>query len=261
MIHGKKIVVVMPAYNAEHTLQTTYTEIPFEFIDEVILGDDASSDNTVILARKLGITTLVHSNNRGYGGNQKACYKEALKRGADVVIMLHPDYQYTPKLLVAMASLVAIGQYDIVLGSRIISGNTLKGGMPYYKYISNRVLTLFENILLGAKLTEYHTGYRSFSKQVLLELPLEENSDDFVFDNQVLAQALYFGFSIGEISCPTKYFKEASSINLSRSIVYGLGVLRTSLQFVLNRWGIREDKIFSRDGRRMSVELMPVRGG
>jgi len=261
MIHGKKIVVVMPAYNAEHTLQTTYTEIPFEFIDEVILGDDASSDNTVILARKLGITTLVHSKNRGYGGNQKTCYKEALKRGADVVIMLHPDYQYTPKLLVAMASLVAIGQYDIVLGSRIISGNTLKGGMPFYKYISNRLLTLFENILLRAKLTEYHTGYRSFSKQVLLELPLEENSDDFVFDNQVLAQALYFGFSIGEISCPTKYFKEASSINLSRSIVYGLGVLRTSLQFVLNRWGIREDKIFSRDGRRMSVELRPVRGG
>lgn len=261
MIHGKKIVVVMPAYNAEHTLQTTYAEIPFEFIDDVILGDDASSDNTVILARKLGIDTLVHSKNRGYGGNQKTCYKEALKRGADVVIMLHPDYQYTPKLLVAMASLVAIGQYDIVLGSRIISRGAQKGGMPFYKYISNRLLTLFENILLGAKLTEYHTGYRSFSRQVLLELPLEENSDDFVFDNQVLAQALYFGFSIGEISCPTKYFKEASSINLARSIVYGLGVLRTSSQFVLNRWGIREDKIFSRDGRRISVELKPVRCG
>ncbi|MCX5815532.1 MAG: glycosyltransferase family 2 protein [Proteobacteria bacterium] len=253
MIHGKKIVVVMPAYNAEHTLQTTYNEIPFEFIDEVILVDDASSDNTANLANKLGITTIVHPQNRGYGGNQKTCYKEALKRSADVVIMLHPDYQYTPKLLVAMASLVAIGQYDIVLGSRIISGGTLRGGMPYYKYISNRLLTLFENILLSAKLSEYHTGYRAFSKQVLLELPLEENSDDFVFDNQMLAQALFFGYSIGEVSCPTKYFKEASSINLSRSIIYGIGVLNTSLQFFLNRLGIKKYKLFSKDGRKLSV--------
>ncbi|MEI6153876.1 MAG: glycosyltransferase family 2 protein [Deltaproteobacteria bacterium] len=254
MIHNKRVVVVMPAYNAEQTLEITFNEIPPGFIDEVILVDDASSDHTTELANKLGIHTIRHPKNRGYGGNQKTCYKEALKRGADVVIMLHPDYQYTPKLLVAMASLVAIGQYDIVLGSRIISGGTLGGGMPYYKYIANRLLTLFENILLGAKLSEYHTGYRAFSRQVLLELPLEENSDDFVFDNQMLAQALYFGFSIGEISCPTKYFKEASSINLSRSVIYGLGVLRTSVQFVLNRWGVREYRIYSRDGRKLSVE-------
>lgn len=254
MIHDKKVIVVMPAYNAEQTLEITFKEIPPGFIDEVILVDDASSDHTTELAKKLGIYTIRHPKNRGYGGNQKTCYKEALKRGADVVIMLHPDYQYTPKLLVAMASLVAIGQYDIVLGSRIISGGTLKGGMPYYKYIANRFLTLFENLLLGAKLSEYHTGYRAFSRQVLLELPLEENSDDFVFDNQMLAQALYFGFSIGEISCPTKYFKEASSINLSRSIVYGLGVLKTSVQFVLNKHGIKEYRIFSRDGRKLSIE-------
>lgn len=192
MIHDKKVIVVMPAYNAEQTLEITYKEIPPGFIDEVILVDDASSDQTTELARKLGIYTIRHPKNRGYGGNQKTCYKEALKRRADVVIMLHPDYQYTPKLLVAMASLVAIGQYDIVLGSRIISGGTLRGGMPYYKYIANRFLTFFENLLLGAKLSEYHTGYRAFSRQVLLELPLEENSDDFVFDNQMLAQALYF---------------------------------------------------------------------
>jgi glycosyltransferase involved in cell wall biosynthesis len=253
MIHDKRVVVVMPAYNAEQTLEITYNEIPPGFIDEVILVDDASSDHTTELANRLGIHTIRHPKNRGYGGNQKTCYKEALKRGADVAIMLHPDYQYTPKLLVAMASLVAIGQYDIVLGSRIISGGTLRGGMPYYKYIANRFLTLFENLLLGAKLSEYHTGYRAFSRQVLLELPLEENSDDFVFDNQMLAQALYFGFSIGEISCPTKYFKEASSINLSRSIIYGLGVLRTSVQFVFNKRGIKEYKIFSRDGRKLSI--------
>jgi len=255
MIHDKKVIVVMPAYNAEQTLEITYKEIPPGFIDEVILVDDASSDQTTELARKLGIYTIRHPKNRAYGGNQKTCYKEALKRRADVVIMLHPDYQYTPKLLVAMASLVAIGQYDIVLGSRIISGGTLRGGMPYYKYIANRFLTFFENLLLGAKLSEYHTGYRAFSRQVLLELPLEENSDDFVFDNQMLAQALYFGFSIGEISCPTKYFKEASSINLTRSIVYGLGVLRTSVQFVLNKHGLKHHKIFSRDGKKLSVDL------
>lgn len=253
MIHEKKVVVVMPAYNAEQTLEITFNEIPPGFIDEVILVDDASSDHTAELANKLGIYTIRHPKNRGYGGNQKTCYKEALRRGADVVIMLHPDYQYTPKLLVAMASLVAIGQYDIVLGSRIISGGTLRGGMPYYKYIANRFLTFFENLLLGAKLSEYHTGYRAFSRQVLLELPLEENSDDFVFDNQMLAQALYFGFSIGEISCPTKYFKEASSINLTRSIVYGLGVLRTSIQFVLDKRGLKKYKIFSRDGRKLSI--------
>ncbi len=254
MIHGKKIIVVMPAYNAEQTLQMTFDEIPLDFIDEVIVVDDASSDNTANLARKLSITTIVHPFNLGYGGNQKTCYKEALRRGADVVIMLHPDYQYTPKLLVAMASLVAIGQYDIVLGSRIIGGRTLKGGMPYYKYFFNRFLTIIENILLGAKLSEYHTGYRAFSKNLLLELPLEENSDDFVFDNQMLAQALFFGYSIGEVSCPTKYFKEASSIKFARSIVYGVGVLNTSCQFFLNRYGLKKDKLFSNDGRKLSIE-------
>ncbi|HOJ42609.1 MAG TPA: glycosyltransferase family 2 protein [Syntrophorhabdaceae bacterium] len=254
MIHGKKVVVVMPAYNAELTLEQTYREVPPGFIDDIILVDDASRDKTVELSRRLGIKTIVHPKNLGYGANQKTCYREALKLGADVVIMLHPDYQYTPKLLIAMASLVAIGLYDIVLGSRILGGGALKGGMPLYKYISNRALTFIENLALGAKLSEYHTGYRAFSRKVLLELPLEENSNDFVFDNQILAQAIYFGFSIGEISCPTKYFKEASSINLSRSIVYGLGVLKTSMQFLLQKWGIRRYRIFSKESRRIALE-------
>jgi glycosyltransferase involved in cell wall biosynthesis len=246
MIHSKKIVVVMPAYNAEKTLRSVYEEIPFDVVDELLLVDDASKDSTASLSRQLGIRTIVHPANRGYGGNQKTCYKTALDLGADVIIMLHPDYQYTPRLLVAMASLVAIGQYDVVLGSRILSGGAMKGGMPYYKYIANRTLTLIQNLLLGAKLSEYHTGYRAFSRNVLQNLPLDHNSEDFVFDNQMLAQIIYFGYSIGEISCPAKYFAEASSINFRRSLIYGIGVLRTSLQFRLHRLGLGQYAIFQR---------------
>ena len=251
MIHGKRVVVVLPAYNAEMTLQRTVAEIDLEVADEVILVDDASSDRTVELARELGVRVLTHDENRGYGANQKTCYGEALRRGADVVVMLHPDYQYSPKLLTAMASLVAIGQYDVVLGSRIISQRVLRGGMPLYKYVANRVLTLTQNVLLRMKLSEYHTGYRAYSRQVLETLPLAENSDDFVFDNQTLAQAIYFGFSIGEVSCPVRYFPEASSINFRRSVVYGLGVMATSLRFRLNRWHISNSPMFSTTGRRL----------
>jgi len=251
MIHDKTIVVVMPAYNAEKTLETVYHQIPFEFVDEVILVDDASADNTAELSRKLGIHTTVHLQNRGYGGNQKTCYTAALEAGADVVVMLHPDYQYTPKLLVAMASPVAVGVYDLVLGSRILCGGALKGGMPRYKYIANRFLTLVQNLLMQTKFSEFHTGYRAFSREVLLALPLGENSDDFVFDNQVLAQAVYFGYSVGEVSCPTQYFQEASSISFRRSIVYGLGVLKTSIQFVLQRHRLARFRIFAPDGRRL----------
>ena len=247
MIFGKKIIVVMPAYNAEKTLRATYNEIPHEYVDEVILVDDASSDSTAQLAKDLNIKTYVHLKNRGYGGNQKTCYTEALKLGADVIIMLHPDYQYTPKLILAMSSLIANGQYDVVLGSRILVKGALEGGMPLHKYISNRILTFIQNLFLNHKLSEYHTGYRAFSREVLENLPLNENSDDFVFDNQMLAQAAYFGFSIGEISCPAKYFKEASSINFVRSVKYGLGVLATSVQYRLQKWGIMKTKIFSTD--------------
>jgi glycosyltransferase involved in cell wall biosynthesis len=254
MIHGRKVVVVMPAYNAEGTLRMAYEEIPHDYVDDVVLVDDASTDETVRVANELGIKTIVHPENRGYGGNQKTCYTEALRLGADVVVMLHPDYQYTPKLIVAMASLVAIGQYDVVLGSRILSEGALKGGMPIYKYFSNRVLTFIQNILLRKKLSEYHTGYRAFSRKVLETLPLDEDSDDFVFDNQMLAQAVYFGFSIGEVSCPTKYFPEASSINFSRSVKYGLGVLATSIEFRLQRWGLTRSRIFSPEGRKLKVD-------
>ena len=243
----------MPAYNAAGTLEQTYSEIPLEFVDEVILVDDASRDDTAAVAEKLGIHTIIHPQNRGYGGNQKTCYTEALRHGADVVVMLHPDYQYTPNLLTAMASMVAIGQYDVVLGSRILGGGALKGGMPVYKYIFNRMLTAFENIFTGLKLSEYHTGYRAFSRRVLLTLPLEENSDDFVFDNQMLAQAANFGFSIGEVSCPTKYFEGASSINFKRSCIYGIGVLWTSVRFFLQRTGAREDHIFDPAGQRLEA--------
>jgi glycosyltransferase involved in cell wall biosynthesis len=253
MIHGKRIVVVMPAYNAEKTLETVYCEIPFEFVDEVILVDDASTDNTAGLSKRLGISTTVHLENLGYGGNQKTCYAAALEAGADVIVMLHPDYQYTPKLLVAMASPVAIGVYDLVLGSRILCGGALQGGMPRYKYVANRFLTLVQNLLMQTKFSEFHTGYRAFSREVLLDLPLGENSDDFVFDNQVIAQAVYFGYSVGEVSCPTRYFEEASSISFRRSIVYGLGVLRTSLQFVLQRRGLANFRIFAADGRRLAA--------
>jgi len=244
MIHGKKIIVVLPAYNAAATLEKTYSEIPMDVVDDVIIVDDASTDETVEVARKLGIYTVVHKNNLGYGGNQKTCYREALQRQADVVIMLHPDYQYTPKLIGAMASLVAIGQYQIVLGSRIISGSALRGGMPMYKYISNRMLTLIENILLGQKISEYHTGYRAFSRDLLQTLPLHRCSNDFVFDNEMIAQSVYFNFSLGEISCPTKYFPEASSINFRRSVKYGFGVLRTALQYRLQRWHLGDFNLF-----------------
>ncbi len=253
MLFGKKIVVVMPAYNAEKTLRATYNEIPHDYVDEVILVDDASSDNTAKLAKELNIKTYVHLKNKGYGGNQKTCYTEALKKGADVVIMLHPDYQYTPKLILAMSSLIANEQYDVVLGSRILGKSALKGGMPLHKYISNRILTLIQNILMSHKLSEYHTGYRAFSKEVLESLPLNENSDDFVFDNQMLAQSIYFGYNIGEISCPAKYFPEASSINFARSVKYGLGVLATSVKYRLHKWGIMRSRIFEDDASYLEM--------
>lgn len=248
MLHGKKIVVVMPAYHAEKTLEQTYREIPFDIVDDVIIVDDCSSDNTVKKARELGIKhVIVHEKNLGYGGNQKTCYREALKQGADVVMMLHPDYQYTPKLIPAMASMIASDEFDVVLGSRILGVGALKGGMPLYKYISNRFLTFIENLLLGYKLSEYHTGYRAFSRDVLEKLPLHENSNDFVFDNEMLAQAIFFGYRIGEITCPTKYFPEASSINFSRSVVYGIGVISTALKFRLQKMGVKKFSIFTRD--------------
>jgi glycosyltransferase involved in cell wall biosynthesis len=255
MIYGKRVVVVMPAYNAEKTLRATYDEIPHEYVDDVILVDDASTDRTAVLAREMELRTIVHPENRGYGANQKTCYREALRLGADVVVMLHPDYQYSPKLVLAMASMIANGQYEVVLGSRILTGGALKGGMPVYKYISNRLLTLVQNILLSMKLSEYHTGYRAFSRNVLETLPLEENSDDFVFDNQMLAQAIFFGFSIGEVSCPAKYFKEASSINFSKSVKYGLGVLHTSVSYRLQKWGLIRSGIFSPEGGRLRQDV------
>lgn len=244
MIFGKKICVVLPAYNAEKTLLQTVDEIPTEYIDDIILVDDASTDQTSQKGKELGLYTVIHEQNIGYGGNQKTCYSHALRRGADVVVMLHPDYQYTPKLLVAMSSLIASGQYDIVLGSRILSEGALKGGMPFYKYVANRFLTFFQNVLLRKKLSEYHTGYRAFSREVLETLPLHQNSDDFIFDNQMLAQAIYAGFNIGEVSCPTKYFDDASSINLRRSIIYGLGVLKVSILYRLTSLGILNGLIF-----------------
>ncbi len=239
MINQKKIVVVLPAYNAELTLEKTYLEIPREVVDEVILVDDASSDKTVQLAKQLGITTIQHPQNRGYGGNQKTCYEAALKLDADIVVMVHPDYQYTPKLITPMASMIAFGVYDCVLGSRILGGGALAGGMPLYKYIFNRLLTATQNLLLGQKLSEYHTGYRAFSKKALQTLPLEKNSDDFVFDSQMLVQLIWAKFKIGEISCPTKYFPEASSINFVRSVKYGLGCLAAAVEFRLRKYGIK----------------------
>ncbi len=252
MLLKKKIVVVLPAYHAEKTLEKTYKEIPFEIVDEVVLVDDHSSDETVKEGKRLGIKHIVvHENNLGYGGNQKSCYTKALELDADIVVMLHPDYQYTPKLLTAMASMVASGEFDIVLASRILGTGALKGGMPIYKYISNRFLTLVENLLLGYKLSEYHTGYRAFSREVLETLPLAENSDDFVFDNQMLAQGIFFGFRLGEISCPTKYFPEASSIGFMRSVTYGLGVLKTAFHCRLQMMGRKEYKIFDKNGRKL----------
>jgi glycosyltransferase involved in cell wall biosynthesis len=255
LINGKRIAVVLPAYNAEKTLQVTVREIP-NLVDEVILVDDHSKDGTVELAKQLGLRVFVHDRNYGYGRNQQTCYREALAAGADVVIMVHPDYQYTPLLVTAMASMVAYGVYDVVLGSRIIGGTALRGGMPRYKYIFNRALTAFENLFLGVKLSEYHTGYRAFSRDVLTRLPLLENSDDFVFDNQMLAQAVHFGFRIGEVSCPTKYFEEASSINFRRSVTYGLGVVGTTLRFFLQRVGVADYSIFNEKGRKLETRQL-----
>ena len=237
MINGKRIVVVLPAYNAAKTLEMTVREIP-DVVDECILVDDNSRDETAEVARRLGLIVEVHPRNRGYGGNQKTCYAKALEHGADVVVMLHPDYQYTPLLVTPMATMIAYGVYDIALGSRILGGGALRGGMPVYKYVANRFLTAFQNLMMGAKLSEYHTGFRAFSKEVLLSLPLDRDSDDFIFDNQFLAQAIYNGARIGEISCPTKYFAEASSINFRRSSIYGLGVLKTSIEFRFAKLGL-----------------------
>ena len=245
MINNKKIVVVLPAYNAEKTLEKTYSEIPFEIVDEVILTDDCSKDLTVAKAAELGIKEIhIHEFNKGYGGNQKTCYNRALELGADIVIMLHPDYQYTPKLIHSISYLIANDLYPAVLASRILGKGALKGGMPLVKYIANRILTLAQNILMHQKLSEYHSGYRAFSADVLKGINYNINSDDFVFDNEMLAQIFYVGFEIGEVTCPTKYFKEASSINMKRSMIYGLGVLRVSLQYRLNKWGLIKSKIF-----------------
>jgi glycosyltransferase involved in cell wall biosynthesis len=256
MLNGRKIVVVMPAYNAEKTVGMTYREIPCEIVDEVILVDDASHDQTARFSRELGIETIVHPQNLGYGGNQKTCYEAALNCGADVVIMLHPDYQYSPRLVVALASMVAFGEYDVALGSRLLCGGALRGGMPYYKYLSNRLLTIVQNWLMETHFSEFHTGYRAFSRKVLLTLPLAENHNDFIFDNQFLAQAIFFGFSVGEISCPTKYFEEASSIPFWPSVRYGIGVLKTAWHFFQQKHHLAAYRIFSEKGRRLSDASM-----
>jgi glycosyltransferase involved in cell wall biosynthesis len=260
MLAGQRVCVVMPAYKAEATLRQTASEIDRSVVDDVILVDDASPDRTVAVARELGLHLVVHPQNRGYGGNQKTCYTEALARGADVVVMVHPDYQYSPKLVPAMAAMIASGHFDCVLGSRILGVGARKGGMPLWKYVANRFLTLFENLLLGYKLAEYHTGYRAFSRRLLETLPLEENSDDFVFDNQMLAQTLWFGFDIGELTCPTRYFAEASSINFRRSVKYGFGVLGTALQYRLARIGLAHPARLSTDGRRLPTAAPAHRG-
>ena len=253
MINGKRVAVVMPAYNAEKTLEQTVRELT-DLVDIKILVDDSSRDQTAELSRRLGVQTFVHDANYGYGRNQQTCYREALKAGADIVVMVHPDYQYTPLLVPAMAGMVASGVYDMVLASRILGGGARRGGMPLYKYISNRFLTAFQNLFLGVKLSEYHTGFRAFSRELLETLPLLENSDDFVFDNQMIAQAVMFGFRIGEISCPTKYVEEASSINFRRSVKYGLGVLATTLSFVVHKMGIRRLARYDAKGRRIDQQ-------
>lgn len=245
MLNSKKIVVVLPAYNAALTLEKTYHEIPFDIVDEVVLVDDASRDDTVEVGKRLGIRHIIrHDRNKGYGGNQKSCYNKALELGADIVIMVHPDYQYTPKLIPAMCSIIANDVYPVVLGSRILGKGALKGGMPAYKYIFNRFLTLSQNLLINEKLSEYHTGYRAFSKEVLLGIRYMDNSDDFIFDNEMLSQIFMKGFEIGEVTCPTKYFDDASSINFKRSAIYGLGVLRVSFQHLLHKWGVIKGKIY-----------------
>jgi glycosyltransferase involved in cell wall biosynthesis len=245
VLSNKRIAVVLPAYNASRTLRRTFEEIPLDIVDDVLLTDDASSDDTLEVARSLGIYTLRHDRNRGYGGNQKTCYAAALARGADIVVMLHPDYQYTPRLVPAMASMIASEHFDIVLGSRILGKSAMAGGMPLYKYAANRALTLFQNMMLGQHLSEYHTGYRAWSRVALESLPMTRCSEDFVFDNEVLVQAVHHGFRIGEISCPARYFPEASSINLTRSIQYGLGVVRTSVAYRLHRMGLMKSAILA----------------
>jgi glycosyltransferase involved in cell wall biosynthesis len=259
MIANKKIAVVMPAYNAARTLEKTVKELP-EIVDIKILVDDHSSDQTAEIAAGLGVRVFTHAQNYGYGRNQQTCYREALAADADVIVMVHPDYQYTPLLVTAMASMVAHGVYDVVLGSRIIGGGALKGGMPLYKYVANRFLTGFQNLVAGAKLSEYHTGFRAFSKEVLMTLPLLENSDDFVFDNEVLAQCIYFGCRLGEVSCPTKYFDEASSINFRRSVTYGFGVLGTTMKCRLQKMGIAHFRLFSKTGRKLLFDYYAPAG-
>jgi glycosyltransferase involved in cell wall biosynthesis len=254
MLHHKKIVVVLPAYNAARTLERTYREIPFDIVDDVILVDDASQDETLAIAHRLGIRHVIcHDRNKGYGGNQKTCYRKALALDADIVIMLHPDYQYTPKLIPSMASLIAQGVYPVVLGSRILGLGALKGGMPRYKYFFNRVLTLVQNILMGQKLSEYHTGYRAFSGRVLAGIDFRDNSDDFVFDNELLAQICMQGYEIAEVTCPTAYFPEASSIHFRASLVYGLGVLRVAVDYRLHKWGLRQSRLFREDDRAINT--------
>ena len=251
MINNKKVVVIMPAYNAEKTLEQTYNEIYKDIVDEIILVDDNSSDKTKEVAARLGITTIVHDKNKGYGGNQKTCYTAALKTDADIVIMVHPDYQYTPKLVPAMAAMIAFDEYDACIASRFIGKGALEGGMPFYKFAANKFLTLFQNLLLGERLSEYHTGFRAFSKEVLEKLPLKDCDDDFVFDNEMLALTCYKGYRIGQISCPTKYFPNASSINFLRSCKYGIGVLKTSIQFFLAKSGIYKSAIFKNDAKTL----------
>lgn len=254
MIDGRRLIVVLPAYNAAKTLRATHAELPHHLIDDIVLVDDASTDETAAIARELGVRTIVHTRNRGYGGNQKTCYRAALTAGADIVVMVHPDYQYTPRLVGAIAAMAASGEYDVVLGSRILGGTARAGGMPLYKYVANRILTAVQNLLQGSKLSEFHTGFRAFTRTVLETLPLEENSDDFLFDNQVLAQTKMFGFRIGEISCPTRYFHEASSISFLRSVKYGLGVLKTSLDVFVKRHGLPGPRYLSPGGRRLNVQ-------
>ena len=253
MLSGKRIAVVLPAYNAARTLEKTVAEIPADIVDDMILVDDYSKDETVAVAQRLGLKVFRHEKNYGYGGNQKTCYAEALRLNADIIVMLHPDYQYEPRLVLPIAAMIASETYDVVLGSRVLGGTARSGGMPLYKYISNRLLTFAENLLVGAKLSEYHTGYRAFSSEVLRTLPLQANSNDFTFDNEMLAQAIFFGFRIGEISCPTKYFPEASSISLRRSIRYGFGVLWTSLRFRIQKLGLMSFSIFHKSDYKLTI--------
>ena len=251
MLNGKRITVIMPAYNAEKTLRKTHNEIPHDIVDNIILTDDASQDHTAEVARQLNIKTFVHTENKGYGGNQKTCYQEALRVGSDIIVMLHPDYQYTPKLITSMASMIAYDIFDAVIGSRILGNKALQGGMPLYKYIANRFLTAVENLIIQQKLSEYHTGYRAFSAKVLESLPLLENSNDFVFDNEMLLQTMFFGFSVGEVSCPAKYFEEASSISFRRSVTYGIGVLHTAMKYFFSKNKYKHYPIFNLDGRKL----------